>query len=502
MTEPAAENISDIVFRYAEERPDAPALVDGGTTLTYRALAALVAKATAFLAGLGVAPGDRVAIAMSNGADHFILMFALLRMGAVLVEVPSLSTPAYRAQLIRKFGVRLALVERGGEALPTEVRSVSIEYGWRRTLRTLEGDYRSDGGDAPALVWLSSGSTGIPKGQLLTHDRFRAYCRSFVLAVAGIVSPDRPCPLLIPVSISYGGFFIATIVGTFAGCSLVVLPKFANTVDGVRAIASWGEAVLPAAPDMCRAMLAAAPPEGLLLPELRALVSMGQPLFAGDKRALLHHVTHNLYDTYGAVGVGNIAYQGPDDMIAAGSSVGRVIDGIEVEIVNAEGRPLPTDSIGHVRARRPGQVPIFYGDEAADAATGVAAEWVYPGDIASFDGEGRLYVKGRTAELVTRRGVEIFPPELEEALMSHPSVREAAVVGLPVPGPNTELVAFVVKSGPVEHDELSRHCVASLAADKLPDRIFYTDALPRLGTGKVDRERLRSLAREKRQGNR
>jgi acyl-coenzyme A synthetase/AMP-(fatty) acid ligase len=482
------ENVSDTIFHYASETPDAPAVVEGGTTLGYAAFASLVTRAAGYLEKLGVVQGDRVAVAMTNSIDHLAVVFALYRIGAVLVEVPSVSPPFYRAELVRKFGVRFILVEAGTDMPSTDAVTVRLELNWRQSLGAADGDPRVDGGAAPCAIVLSSGSTGTPKGMQLSHEAtLRQLRREATMVVSGIVSPDRPGPVLIPVSISYGGFFGATMVSLANGSCVVLLPKFFVAADMIRVIASWRGAVLPATPDMCRTLIASKPREGLLLPALRALVSMGQPLYAGEKRTLVEHVTPNLYDIYGAVGVGSIAYLRPEEMLTKGSTVGRVIDGVDAEIVDAAGRPVPRGRVGHVRARRPGLVQVFEGE-------GEAEEWVYPGEIGHIDAEGYLHLRGRTADMVTRHGVDIFPPEIEAALVDHPAIQDAAVVDRPVPGFPTELVAFIVKSGAVEHDDLVEHCRTALPADKWPDRIFYIDALPRLGTGKLDRAGLRSLA--------
>lgn len=495
MTVQASENLSDVVFHYAETRPDSPALVEGGTTLSYRALAALVEQGAAWLSRLGIVPGDRVAVAMTNSIDHIVLVFALFRVGAVLVEVPPVSTPAYKADLVRLFDVRHVLADPDSVDLPAGLPMTRISHGWRRTIAALPAGRRGEGGDAPAIVRLSSGSTGMPRGRLMSHDELlRLYRSESGFVAMGLISPERPCPMLIALSISFAGLFGASLTAILAGGSIVLLPKFAVLGDMVRAVASWEDAVLPTTSDMSQSLIAGATEGEMLLPNLRALVSMGQPLFAAAKRALVERVTPNLYDTYGAAGIGLVAYLGPEDMIAKGATVGRPIAGVEVEIVDAAGRPKPPGEVGRLRVRRPGQVPVFEGDQGRDGGRDPADEWVWPADLASLDADGYLVIKGRAADLVVRRGAEIFPPEVEEALLSHPAVREAAVVGLPRLGAESEILAFVIKSAPVEHDELVQHCVDKLPAGMLPDRIYYTAALPRLGTGKVDRAQLRSLA--------
>jgi acyl-coenzyme A synthetase/AMP-(fatty) acid ligase len=495
MRDATMDNVSDPVFHFAEQRPDARALIEGGTTLTYRALAGFVARAVAYLDELGVAPGDRVALSMPNSIDHIILVLALFRLGAVLIEVPSMSWPAYRAELMRKFNVKLALLDATAEALPTDAATVRIPLAWRTQLPEIEVAPRAAGGDATCAIVLSSGSTGSPKGTVVSHARLLRYIGDESLTSL-ILSVDRPCPVLIPLSISYGGFFGWALSALLVGSPLVLLPKIAVASDLMRAVASWGDAILPATPEVCRLLATHAPPGELLLPQLRALVSMGQPLFANDKKQLVERVTPRLYDGYGAVAVGYVAYLSPEDMLTKGHTVGRPMPGVEVEIVDETGRPVPPGAVGKLRARRPGHVPVHDGEPTPQGAD---AEWFFPGEFARFDEDGYLEIKGRTADTVTRRGVSIFVPEIEEALTAHPQVRDAAVIALVGPAASEpELVAFVVKSGPVEHEALARHCTDLLTADKLPNRLFYMDALPLLGTGKVDRHRLKELAQGQR----
>jgi acyl-CoA synthetase (AMP-forming)/AMP-acid ligase II len=490
-------NLSDAIFGYAEERPDAAATIEAGTTLSYGVFARYVAQATSYLEAEGVAPGDRVAVMMVNGIDHFILVFALFRRGAVVVEVPAHRDGAIKADLVERYGVRHVFCDADGAA-PAGVASVHrVPFGWRRRLDALPAGGRHDGGDAAAVVRLSSGSTATPRGRLLSHrELLRLYGSEAGLAFIGVVSPDRPCCVLIALSIGFAGFFGAALAAVLAGSTVVWLPKYTVPAEMARAIASWPDAVLPATPQMSQSLIATAVDGDLLCPGLRAVVSMGQRMHPHQKRLFVERVTPNLYDTYGAAGFGLVAYLGPHDMVAKGHTVGLPIDGIEVEIVDGAGVQCPPGRIGRVRVRRPGEVPIF---EGADAASPLAAEgWVDTGDLGQLDADGYVEIKGRTTELMNRRGVEIFTPELEEALASHPRVREVAVVGVEKPGSQVDLVAFIVRSGALEHDELCRHCAALLPAERLPDSIVYIGALPRLGTGKVDQARLKDLARGQR----
>jgi acyl-CoA synthetase (AMP-forming)/AMP-acid ligase II len=136
-------------------------------------------------------------------------------------------------------------------------------------------------------------------------------------------------------------------------------------------------------------------------------------------------------------------------------------------------------------------------DAITGGAEGFREGWYYPGEIATLDSDGYLYLKGRVADMIRRGGVDLFPPEIEEVMASHPSVREVAVVGRPVTGMGEEVIAFVVPRGEAQHEALAEHCRGLLRPEKRPDRVFYMDSLPRLGSGKLDRGKLRKLAIQK-----
>jgi acyl-CoA synthetase (AMP-forming)/AMP-acid ligase II len=491
MSDSSHENLTDAIFRYAEERPNAPALIEGGTTVGYGELAFLVGGAMRYLLGLGVNPGDRIAVAMDNGIDHLVLAFALLRLGAVLIEVPPSRPAGYRTQAAAQFGIRFFLVEASVEPPLPIAPTVVVPFGWRRTLTVSGDDRRRDGGAAPAALLLSSGSTGTPSGVLRSHAFLLHHCRhEAAIAVTGVISPDRPCPVLLPLPISYAGFLGAALAAILAGCSLVFVARFTDGGELARLVASWGDAVLPTTPDICRSFVDQAPAGERLLPELRALMSMGQPLFADDKRAIVERVTPNLYDTFGAVGIGVVGILRPHEMLTKGRTVGRPAAGVEIEIVDAAGHPVPDGTLGRFRARR----RLAEQDEP-DA--GAPPAWTYTGDIARLDEDGYLELRGRATEIVTRRGIEIYPGEVEAALIGHPAIRDAAVVGLSAVGTGDNgLIAVVVRAGLVEPETLDRHCAATLPAEKRPDAFVFLNALPRLGTGKLDRARVRTLAAE------
>jgi long-chain acyl-CoA synthetase len=495
---PHGENLSDPIFHHAANRPEARALIDGPAVLTYRELAELVAKASVHLHGLGIGVGDRVGVNLGSGSDHVILVLALLRIGATLTELHYSASSPPEPALLERFGITRIFIE-ADMAAPASVPSLRVGTDWRALVSRQSGDCRTGAkADELQILALSSGSTGTPKGivttQRLIFDRQAAYDE--MLGDSFIYAPDRPANFLITASIAYMAFLRRLLAQFYAGGPAILLPEYAHPISLIKAIAAWDNAALGATPNMCRAFIAAAPADAPLFPRVRALVSVGMPLYPEEKRAIARRVTPNFYDSYGASGIGSISYLLPRDIEAKAASVGRPTSGVEVEIVDRAGVACPVGTIGRLRCRGKTSAKAFLALGATNENERLADGWYYPGEIGYLDRDGFLFLKGRAADLIRRSGVEIFPTEIEEALAAHPAVREVAVVGLPSAALGEELVAVVVTSSSDSHAELAGHCRARLAPEKWPDRIFYAASLPVTSGGKPDRARLRAILLE------
>jgi acyl-coenzyme A synthetase/AMP-(fatty) acid ligase len=494
---PAWENLSDPIFHHAATAPDRPCIVEGRTVLTYGETATLVAKASAWLHGLGIIEGERVGVHLSSSADHVILAFALLRLGASLTELHYSSAAAPEPKLLEGLAIARLFVEADAP-LSGPVPAIRVDPHWRERVARVTGDRRSASkGDALPIVSLSSGSTGLPKGivttQRLQFERHRAYAE--ILEGGGIYKPGRTANFLVTASIAHTTFFRRVLAQFIAGGAVVLLPEYAHPIDLVRAVASWDNAALAATANMCRAFLAAAPEDGLLFPRVRALILVGLPLFSDEKRAMVRRVTPHFYDSYGASGTGTIACLLPHEIEAKAASVGRPVAGMAVEIVDAAGAKRPVGALGPLRCRgATAKAVLSLG--AASESEKIAEGWYYPGEIGCFDEDGYLYLKGRAADVIRRNGVEVFPSEVEEALAAHPAVRAVAAVGVPSAARGEEIVAVVVADASAAHAALAQHCRTHLAPEKWPDRVFYAASLPSTPGGKLNRAQIRALVLE------
>jgi acyl-CoA synthetase (AMP-forming)/AMP-acid ligase II len=494
------KNPTDAVFHHAAERPDAPAIIEGGGTITYRDLAALVGEATVYLERAGIGKGAHIAIAMRNSADHLILSLAIMRIGAVLVEVPPLNTPSQLLELARKFDTRHTFVDIGAR-LPGEAKAIAIPIDWRVLLAENSGARPHDAaGDELGYIMVTFGSTGIPKGATATHRermrRFRGYIDT--LFRGALRSPAPPRHFLLLASLGNTAFFGGAFVQFLLGGAVVIAPDFGNAVDFAHFVASWQDAIATVTANMCRTFAALGRPGGMLLPGMRALVTSGLPLSASEKRAVAERVTPNLYELYGTAGTGTVSCLYPADIAGKAASVGRPIPGVAVEIVDASRKKLPTGAVGCLRCRllESDRQPGFYGQgEMVAGVEGTSDGWFYPGDMAMLDAEGYLFLKGLAVEVIRRGPTEILPGEIEEVLLAHPGVRAAAVVGRPAATGGEEVIAFVV-AGAKAQEELLQHCLARLAPEKRPNAIYLVKSLPLLATGAVDKAKLKAAAVE------
>jgi long-chain acyl-CoA synthetase len=493
------ENLSDPIFHHAQTRPDAPAVIEGPSTLSYRELAALIAKATVYLRDLGIGEGDRIGLALTNSADHIILAFALWRIGATLAELSVEDKPEALAATAARCGIGTIFTEAHAAA-PPGLRRIRVDLGWRERIAHLGGDHRSAAAGRDLLViMLTTGSTGIPRAWTVSHRGFMdaAEMREAWWLACGWDSARERGHFLLMNSLRFCWFQTLLVLQARAGAPLVLLPEYAKPADMLRAIAGWPDAVAYVTANICRYMLSVAPASGTLLPNVRWLESGGLPLYPEEKQAMVARVTPRFNETYGSTGGGFISALSGRDMATKSDTVGRPPPRVEVQIVDSAGRPVPVGMPGELRCRPLWALP-FGSQDAVTSGERIVDGWCYTADVGFFDAEGYIHLRGRGADVIRRGAVEIFAPEIEAVLAAHPAIAEAAVIGLRRAGQTEreEIVAFIVKRGEFDHADLVRHCRERLPPAQQPDRVYYADMLPRIAGGKLNRIRLEELAVE------
>ncbi len=490
------QNVTDPIFHWAAERPDAPAFIQLPETITYAGLASLVAKAAVYLDSIGIRQGDRVAINLTNSIDHFILTLGLLRLGATTMEIAYNTQQPPNAEFLARFGIRTIFREPVDTAI-AGLPSIKLDAGWRGQIAKCQGDRRStDNGSGIFAINLTSGTTGEAKGSLTSHQRYfqRMRAQLEMFKDSDVFSSARPANFLLAASIGFSVYFRCMISHLCIGGAVTILPDYLYTIDMVKEIAAWDNAACLVTSAVCRVLLACAPQHGLLFPQLRALMAAGSFLYPEEKLAVMERVSPNFYDIYGASGFGTVAVLSPRDMRACPASVGRPPAFVEAQVVDEAARPLPPGAFGRLRFR--GTEGAFPADVDPASRERFHDGWFYPGDTGHIDDGGYIFLKGRDSDVIRRRGAAIFAAEIEAVIAQHPGVTEVAVVGVPrqtIGASEEELVALVATRGETGHEALAQHCQTKLPSDHWPDRLFYATTLPKTAGGKLDRARIRAI---------
>ncbi len=485
-------NFTDTIFRHAAECPKAQALTDGVTKLTWKQLADLVGRASVWLRDLGVQPGDPVGVRMINGIDHIVLSLALMRVGAAKVEFATGDVGRRFDGMIATLGIKLLFIEPPARAIGS-VRCVSIGHDWRAGLSAFKGDHKHPDDFEPFDIALTSGSTGLPKGHPLGHrqqlNRMRDYIEA--LGSVGVMSRDGTGNFLLTSSVSFAGFLYTLMNRLGSGGKVTVLPEYVRLMDFVRAIQAQDDAILILTSAMCADLLSCATGDDLLLPNARAVMSLGAPLGAAAKRDMIRKVNPNFSEAYGGSNFGLISVLHPGDMETHAGSVGRIFSGVEVEVVDGHDRPVGPGETGYLRCKGSGVSPHVISERPLGRFEGYRDGWCYTGDVGAIDRDGYVYLRGRASEVVQRRGVDILPTSVELALMSHAGVEEAAVLGLTKDGVS-EVIAVIRPRGVPDTQAFHTHCIERLGASQAPGGYLFVKDFPRTTGGKIDRARLRA----------
>jgi len=477
-------NITDALTEHARNRPDHPAIEDGDRIITYRELDRLVDAAAANLRATGVGVGDRVGVLLEESADHALAFCGLARAGAIIFSLSPSAAPEELRRNLAAMATK-AVISSGAQSPDGELISLDVQdvcaVGAQRF------DESRVGGDAPLVLIQSSGTTGLPKSFLRSHDELAIWAQRHSRN-QGWTAEDRSLSL-VHLSFNMG---LNNLFGMLLNGATVVIDRTRGHDALVTLVRDKRVTYLYLTPSHLVPLIAYAADKAPLFPNLRMLVVATAPTTAAQRLLARQLLCANLCEALGTNEAGLLTFATPADQDAYPEAVGRLADNVEAQIVDEEGRLLPPGEVGHVRFRSIGY-PAYYLDDPQANARAFRDGWFYPGDLATLNDDGYLFLKGRADDVVNNGGAKFYPVEVETVLLSHPQVREAAVLAWPHARLGQVGAACVVADPGVTAKALQAFCRQRIAGYKVPAIIAFADALPKNAMGKVVKRELHDV---------
>lgn len=488
---------------HARRRPDTPAILCEGRTLTYGQLHRESNRIAHALIAAGLTPGDRVAYLGKESEHYYEILFGCAKSGTVLVPVNWRLTAPEVGHILQDSGTRLLFLEDEFatvvDGMPTAPPETVVALGeglaaWKAPHPDTEPPDAATP-DTPVAQLYTSGTTGLPKGVVLAHRSFFAIRDA--LASEGLDWIDWRAGDIALIGIPgfhVGGLWWAA-QNLNAGTTIVAMRAFAarRAVDLIRDLGVTTACVVPA---MLRMMLTEPGIRAEDFTTLRKTVYGGSPISEALLEESLAVLDCEFAQIYGLTETGNTAVCLPPAAHVPGGplmqAAGRPYPGVRGKVIDGEGRELPPGAVGEVCLATPAHMVEYWGLPEKTAETLVDG-WIHTGDAGFLDEDGYLFIRDRIKDAILVAGENVYPAEIENALEAHPGVAEAVVVGAPDERWGEYVHAFVVPApgSPARPRDLHTFLVPRLAGFKLPARYEFIDAVPRNPSGKILRRELR-----------
>ncbi|HTI84777.1 MAG TPA: AMP-binding protein [Acetobacteraceae bacterium] len=480
-------NLADLIDRNAAFTPNKPALHCQGETWTYAQFAHRIASlADALSAQFGVARGDRVAILSQNHPDYLALLYACARLGAMLVPLNwRLATPELLF-ILADADVRLLIVAGEFEAAVTDASTRAVMLDALRDLPPLRHVDPVTDWSTPVLIVYTAGTTGRPKGAVLTQQALLA--NAVMSQHMHAMTSDDHVLTVLPL-FHVGGLNIQTTPALQLGATVTLHARFTPD-DTLRAIAMDKPTLTVLVPSTIQPLLDHPQWQQTDLSSLRA-ISTGSTLVPQGLVDAVQARGVSMLQVYGSTETSPIAvYTRLGGDLSRPLSTG--LPGLlcEARIVDHSGLEVPANTPGEVEVRGPNVLTEYWRNPTATAEA-LHDGWFRTGDIALRDTDGYFTIHDRKKNMIVSGGENIYPAEVERVLLDHPQIAEAAVIGVADPRWQEVPIAFVVTRTTISGDEVRAHLLSQLARFKVPREIVFVQELPRNALGKVQHFRLR-----------
>lgn len=496
-------NLALWLSRAGKSHPAVPAAATGPRLVaTYAQLAERAARlAGALRDRLKLAPGDRVAVAAKNSTDYLALLYGIWHAGLAAVPANAKLHGAELGYILEQSGARVCFTSAGLDAEIAPHAPKSLEHMIVVGSRDYDALFTADaidvvprGGDDLAWLFYTSGTTGRPKGAMLTHRNLNWASHAYAAEVDAVAPGDT---ILHAAPMSHGsGIYIMQHV---ARLGVQVIPE-SGGFEPEEIFALFGaykRVSMFAAPTMIKRLVDC--PAEANARNVRTLIWGGAPMYVEDALNALDRFGPRLAQIYGqgespmtisTLSKEDIANRDHPRWRERLGSAGKPYACVEVAVTDADDRPVPQGEPGEILVRGDVVMAGYWQNPEASAAA-LRGGFLHTGDVGIFDEEGYLHLKDRSKDLIISGGSNIYPREVEEVLLTHPSVREVSVIGRPDREWGEVVVAYVV--GETDRAALDALCLARIARFKRPKDYVFLPALPKNNYGKILKTELRAL---------
>ncbi len=492
-------NLFQFLHQSASRFPDKTAVACDDSRVTYSELLQGAEKTAARLAALGIARGTRVGLLSANSIALVEALFALMKLGAVGVPFNWRLTGQEIARLAEHAETGMIIAESGlGDKVPHRAATGMGVLSFEELQRSAQKKKSSPADFEPRIteqdisfILYTAGTTGTPKGVVLTHGNHIWNTLNYT-AACSMTPQDRE---LAPTPLFHSSTLGRLFTYVFNGMTVYLCRSF--SADGcLDCIERENITAITQAPTMFTMMIDAQGRRPRNTATVRRAVTGAAPMSPAEKQALSGLFPRaGFYDIYGLTEAApGVTILQPGQFFTKASSIGKPMLTVQVEICDEDGKGCAAGSIGEIVCRGPNIMRGYYRNEP-ETARSLRNGALFTGDMGLMDKQGYLYLTGRKKDIIISGGTNIYPGEVEQVLLKHPAVYEAAALGVPDRLWGEMVTAAVVRrhGTAVSAKELTDFCRRSLAGFKCPRKIVFMEALPRNAAGKVVRQEILGL---------
>ncbi len=488
--------LSTLISEKAKNIPERICIKFRKEKITYSEMDNLVSSVAGGLATLGLRTKDRVAILMDNCPAYIVSYFAILRAGGVAVPINTFLTPDEISYILNDSKCKIIIYNNPFRSQTEKVKNKipslkAVDFGEipKKPAEPYTGD-----DDEVAVLLYTSGTTGFPKGAMLTHRNLISNADASMKAMN--VSYKDKILLFLPLFHSFS-FTVCVILPIYSGAQIVLLKSVKPFSKVINSILKDRITLFVAVPTVYNILSKKRIPfiARFLLKffiNVRACVSGAAALPEDTIYAFEKRFDIPLIEGYGLTEASPVVAVNPLKGIRKPASVGPPVPGVEAAVVGNDGKKLPAGKTGELIIRGPNVMKGYF-NKLQETEAVLRDGWLYTGDVARIDEDGYIYIVDRKKDVIIIDGMNVYPREVEDFILKHPSVEECAMVGVP-DGKGAEMPILFIKKredAVIEENEIRDYMKGHVAQFKNPRKIFFIDEFPKTATGKIKKTELR-----------